>query len=57
LEEDLKLKTPHGIAVIIGMIKQLEQEEDYELIEKAKKIFSLLAIPYTLGQFNNFNTA
>lgn len=54
LEEDLKLKIPHGIAVVIGIVKQLEQEEDYVLLNKAKKIFSLLGIPYTLEQFKDF---
>ena len=54
LEEDLKLKIPHGIAVVIGIIKQLEQEQNYDLLEKAKKIFSALEIPYTLEQFKKF---
>lgn len=54
LEEDMKLKIPHGIAVIIGIIQQLEQEDDEKLLEKAKKLFSLLEIPYTLEQFKKF---
>lgn len=54
LEEDMKLKIPHGIAVAIGIVKQLEQEGDKKLLEKAKDIFGLLEIPYTLEQFNKF---
>lgn len=54
LEEDMKLKIPHGIAVSIGIIEQLKEEKNYELLEKAKKIFTLLEIPYTLEQFKNF---
>ena len=50
----MKLKIPHGIAVVIGIIKQLEQEKNYELLEKAKKIFSALEIPCTLEQFKKF---
>lgn len=55
LEEDLKLKIPHGIAVAIGIIQQLEQEGDDKLLNKAKKIFNLFEIPYTLEQFKRFN--
>ncbi|MEK6819463.1 MAG: hypothetical protein AABY10_06050, partial [Nanoarchaeota archaeon] len=55
LEEDLRLSIPHGLAVAIGIIKQLEQEENYELLDKAKKIFSLFGIPYSLEQLRAFN--
>ena len=48
IEEDERLKVPHGIAVAIGTIKQLETEKDQELLKKAKNIFNRLEIPYEL---------
>lgn len=55
IEEDERLTIPHGIAVAIGIIKQLEMEEEKQLLEKAKKLFNLLDIPYTIEDFNNWN--
>ncbi|MFA5050900.1 MAG: hypothetical protein WC499_02180 [Patescibacteria group bacterium] len=51
-EEDLNLKIPHGIAVAIGIIKQLEMERENKLLNKTKKLFNLLDIPYTIEDFN-----
>lgn len=51
LEEDLKLKIPHGFAVSIGIIKQLEFDGEASLLEKAKKIFDLFEIPKTIEEF------
>ncbi|MDD3102218.1 MAG: hypothetical protein PHE59_03670, partial [Patescibacteria group bacterium] len=55
IEEDLKLEIPHGIAVAIGIIKQLEMERENELLDKAKKLFNILNIPYTIEDFNKWN--
>lgn len=54
LEEDLRLKIPHGIAVAIGIIKQLENENDKVLLQKAKKLFAVLDIPYTLSSYKKW---
>jgi len=56
LEEDLKLKIPHGIAVAIGIIRQLEMERDRKLLSKAKELFRLLGIPCTLESFYKWQT-
>jgi len=54
IEEDLKLEIPHGIAVAIGIIKQLEMEHEKQLLDKAKKLFDLLDIPYTIEDYSNW---
>ncbi len=54
IEEEEKLRIPHGIAVAIGIIKQLQTEENEELLEKAKKIFDMLGIPYTLEDYEKW---
>lgn len=51
IEEDEMFLIPHGIAVAIGIIQQLEMEEDNILLNKATKLFDLLEIPYTLEKF------
>ncbi len=51
IEEDSKLQIPHGIAVAIGIIKQLQIEKDNKRLERAIKIFKTLDIPYTLEDF------
>lgn len=48
IEESLDLRIPHGIAVAIGIIKQLEEENNVELLGKAKNIFHLFNIPVSL---------
>jgi 3-dehydroquinate synthetase len=53
LEEDMKLKIPHGFAVSIGIIKQLQLENDNELLEKANRIFRLFGIPTTVEEFQS----
>ncbi len=55
IEEDERLSIPHGIAVAIGIIKQLEMEQEKQLLDKAKKLFDLLDIPYSIESFNNWN--
>jgi len=55
IEEDERLSIPHGIAVAIGIIKQLEMEQEKQLLDKAKKIFDLFDIPYSVESFNNWN--
>jgi len=54
IEEDLKLEIPHGIAVAIGIVKQLEMEHEKQLLDKAKKLFNLLDIPYTIEDYSNW---
>jgi len=39
---------PHGIAVAVGIIKQLETEKDTQLLKKARDIFDKLEIKYKL---------
>lgn len=51
LEENTRLKIPHGIAVAIGIIKELKKNKDKELLKKAINIFKKFNIPYTLEQF------
>ena len=46
IEEDKRLSIPHGIAVAMGIVKQLEEEKDTKLLKKAKEIFDLFEIPY-----------
>lgn len=52
IEEDFRLKIPHGIAVAIGIVHQLEMEKDEETLQKAIKIFKILEIPYRLEDWN-----
>ncbi len=54
IEEDLKLKIPHGIAVAMGIIKQLETEKQKNLLTKTKKLFSALDIPYTTESYKRW---
>lgn len=54
LEEDLRLEIPHGIAVAIGIINQLEIEENKKLLDNAIRIFDLLDIPYSIAGYNNW---
>lgn len=54
LEEDLRLEIPHGIAVAIGIINQLEMEQNKELLDKAIKLFDLLDIPYSIAGYNKW---
>ncbi len=51
IEEEEGLKIPHGIAVAIGIIKQLEIEKNKVLLKKAIKIFKELKITYNLEDF------
>lgn len=53
LEEQMNLKIPHGYAVAIGIIKQLTFEENYELLDNAKKMFDLFGIPKSVEEFNS----
>lgn len=53
IEEDEMLKIPHGIAVAIGIVNQLEMEGNKKLLEMSKKIFNKLEIPYTLKKYKN----
>lgn len=46
IEEDKRFSISHGIAVAIGIVKQLEEEKDTKLLKKAKEIFDLFKIPY-----------
>lgn len=55
IEEDLKLEIPHGIAVAIGIIKQLEMEHEKEFLDKVKKLFDKLSIPYTIQAFQKWS--
>jgi len=54
LEEDEKLSIPHGLAVAIGIIKQLEQEKNQETLDKAKNIFRAFGIPISLREYLAF---
>lgn len=54
LEEDLRLEIPHGIAVAIGIINQLEMEQKKEIFDKAIKLFDLLDIPYSIAGYNEW---
>ncbi len=55
IEEDERLSIPHGIAVAIGIINQLEMEKEKQLLDKAKKLFDLFDIPYSIKSFNKWN--
>jgi 3-dehydroquinate synthetase len=54
LEEDLKLNIPHGIAVAIGIVNQLEMEQNNEFLDKAIKLFDLLDIPCSIASYNKW---
>lgn len=54
VEENNKLQIPHGIAVAIGIVQQLEIEQNNVLLTKAKKIFNLFGIPYTFEDYNSW---
>lgn len=55
IEEEMKLKIPHGFAVAIGIIKQLEFEKDEKTLLKAKKIFQTFGIPTTLEEYKKLD--
>jgi len=55
IEEEMKLKIPHGFAVAIGIIKQLEFEKDEKTLLKAKKLFQELGIPTTLKEYKDLD--
>ncbi len=52
IEEDQQLRIPHGIAVAIGIVRQLEEEKQIEPAAKAKGLFDMFGIPYTIDAFN-----
>lgn len=54
IEEEQKLEIPHGIAVAIGIVQQLEAEHEKEFLDKAKKIFAKLEIPYTIEAYQKW---
>lgn len=54
LEEDLRLEIPHGIAVAIGIINQLEMEQNKALLDKAIKLFDLLDIPCSVAGYDKW---
>lgn len=54
IEEDLRLNIPHGIAVAMGIIHQLETEKDHALLSKAKKLFNAMDIPYTMESYRKW---
>lgn len=54
IEEDLRLNIPHGIAVAIGIIHQLEVEKEHNLLSKAKKLFNKMDIPVTMESYKTW---
>lgn len=54
IEEDLRLNIPHGIAVAMGIIRQLEAEKEHDLLGKAKRLFSMLDIPITMESYKKW---
>lgn len=48
LEEDKRLKIPHGLAVAIGIVRELELNGDRKTLKRTKKIFKKFEIPYRL---------
>ncbi|MEK6960398.1 MAG: iron-containing alcohol dehydrogenase [Nanoarchaeota archaeon] len=55
IEEEMKLKIPHGFAVAIGIIKQLEFEKDEKALINAKKIFQIFDIPTNIEEYNKLS--
>jgi 3-dehydroquinate synthetase len=51
IEEDSGLRIPHGFAVAIGIMQELEYEKDAELLEKARTLFSVFSIPTSVEEF------
>jgi 3-dehydroquinate synthetase len=54
IEEDQKLEIPHGIAVSIGIVQQLEAEHEKDTLDKAKMVFDKFNIPYTLEAYQKW---
>lgn len=57
IEEDHKLEIPHGIAVAIGIVQQLEMEHEKEFLDKSKKLFNKLDIPYSVEAYHKWKEA
>ncbi len=51
IEENLKFTMPHGNAVAIGIIQQLETEKKTQLLKQAQEIFGLFGIPRTIEEY------
>jgi 3-dehydroquinate synthetase len=53
IEEDLKFQVPHGFAVAVGIMQELEYEHNDELLKKAATLFDLFDIPKTIDELKS----
>ena len=52
IEEGSGFSIPHGYAVAMGIVSQLEKGDDKEMLDRARHIFGLFGIPRTMDEYS-----